>query len=58
MKKQNVKSLKLSKKSISNLTQNQLKGGDFTITCGPTCEITGANKANTCYFSCPAGTQC
>ena len=59
MKKQNLKSLKLSKKSISNLTSELTKGGTFiTVTCGAACEITGENKANTCYFSCPGGTAC
>ncbi|PTX59208.1 hypothetical protein C8N46_11044 [Kordia periserrulae] len=59
MKKQNLKSLKLSKKSISNLTREQTTGGTFiTVTCGANCEITGADKQNTCYASCPGGTTC
>lgn len=34
MKKRNVKSLKLSKRSISNLRNNQIKGGiKLTNTC-------------------------
>lgn len=59
MKKKNLTTLRLSKKSISNLTKEQATGGTFiTITCDPTCVITGDNKENTCYASCPGGTQC
>jgi hypothetical protein len=55
MKKRNVKSLKLSKKSISNLTKEQTTGGNsFTCTFDPPCEISDI-KANTCYFSCIGG---
>jgi len=55
MKKQNLKSLKLSKKSISNLTIEKAKGGtNFTNTFELPCEISDI-KAYTCYFSCIGG---
>ncbi|MEM6718575.1 MAG: hypothetical protein AAF611_04585 [Bacteroidota bacterium] len=55
MKKQNLKSLKLSKKSISNLTRELAKGGTgLTHTFDPPCQMSDI-KANTCYFSCIGG---
>ena len=39
MKKKNLKSLQLNKKSISNFTSQEIKGGDTIIACVKTLTI-------------------
>ena len=58
MKKQNLKSLTLNKKSISNLHIGEIKGGIktwlnaecATNTCEPSLKCEPASR--TCYYSC------
>ncbi|WP_430409087.1 hypothetical protein [Kordia sp.] len=49
MKKKQLKSLKLNKKSISSLrTTNEIKGGTLIPTLGPICTITIQVTINAC----------
>lgn len=57
MKKKSLKSLRFTKKSISNLTSTQTLGGFDTTSIFVACNIS-ERKEYTCYFSCPTGTAC
>ncbi len=52
MKKQNIKSLRLNKKSIFNFQTIELKGGRTGNACGPSKNCQFVTVVHTCGYSC------